>query len=137
VCARAREDVHARAARRDPFLVRSHFKHLLYHDRPLGSESSMPSVSCSRSLELGEKTLARRNETWTAPLTRIKDPFARWTSRLRSHPLRYARRRGITSIPNLLSEIRRIVRGISHAPKSLGDRPFHLADLSTESDRES
>lgn len=89
----------------DPSLVRSHFKHLLYHDRSLARCSTGASVSCSRSPELREKTSGRWNETSMVPRHELKTHSQRYTPRLRL--LLLARRRfyvcgmhgdGLTSI---------------------------------------
>lgn len=62
--------------RRDPSLVRSHFKHLLYHDRSarsvLSRYQSERAFLARGPLELGEKTTSGRNETSMVPRHKLK-----------------------------------------------------------------
>lgn len=64
--------------RRDPSLVRSHFKHLLYHDRSLAR--SVLLSRCERFLlavpRARRKDVRSSERDFDGPSTRIKDPFA-------------------------------------------------------------
>lgn len=71
--------------RRDPSLVRSHFKHLLYHDRSLGAQPSR----CDERFLLAVprargKDVQSSERDFDGPSTGIKGPFAVLYHRLRS-----------------------------------------------------